>query len=111
MVEDKKWRMIELNGNPINGTAETHYIIFHSKDGRLEAKANCNVLLNRYKIRNELFLKIEQGISTMMACPDNLEAEFLQVLFQVDNLTTDGQTLSLNKGRMAPLARFELVEG
>lgn len=110
MVEDKKWQLIELNGKPINGTADRHYNIFHSQDGRFEAKANCNVLLNRYKIRNEFRLEIEQGISTLMACPDNLEQEFLQVLFRVDNLTTDGQTLSLNKARMAPLARFELVK-
>lgn len=109
-VEDKRWQLVELNGKPIKGTAETHYIIFHSKDGRLEAKAECNVLLNNYKIKNELQLTIEPGITTMMACPGNLEQDFMEVLKTVDNLSTDGKTLSLNKARMAPLAKFELVE-
>jgi copper homeostasis protein (lipoprotein) len=109
-VEDKRWQLVELNGKPVKGTPETHYIIFHSKEGRLEAKADCNVLSNNYKIKNELQLIIEPGISTMMACPGNLEQEFLEVLNTADNLSTDGKTLSLNKARMAPLARFELVK-
>lgn len=109
-VEDKKWKLIELNGNPIEGTADSHYLIFHSKDGRIEAKANCNIMLRNYTIKNELQLKIGQGLSTLMACPDNLEQEFGQVLSKVDNLSTDGKHLSLNKARMAPMARFELVE-
>ena len=109
-VENKRWKLIELNGKPITGTAENHYLIFHSKDGRIEAKANCNVMLRDYTIKNELQLKIGQGLSTLMACPDNLEQEFGQMLSTVDNLTTDGSHLSLNKARMAPLARFELVE-
>jgi heat shock protein HslJ len=109
-VEDKKWKLIELNGKSIEGTADSHYLIFHSKDGQIEAKANCNVMLRDYTIKNELQLKIGQGLTTLMACPDNLEQEFGQVLSAVDNLSSDGKSLSLNKARMAPLARFELVE-
>ena len=68
-----------------------------------------NILSNNYKIKNELQLSIEIGISTMMACPGNLEQEFSEVLNTADNISTDGKTLTLNKARMAPLARFELV--
>lgn len=42
--------------------------------------------------------------------PDDLEQKFIQVLDQADNLSTDGETLSLNKARMAPLARFQAVK-
>lgn len=108
-IENKKWQLVALNGKPIDGSAETHYIIFHSEDGRLEAKVGCNMLLETYTIKNELQVKIEHGISTMMACPDNIEQSFLEVLVLADNLSTDGKTLSLNKARMAPLARFTLV--
>lgn len=108
-VEDKRWKLIELYGKPIKGSAETHYVIFHSKDGRLEAKANCNMMNNNYKIRNNYRLTIQSGISTLMACPDNLEQEFSKALAQADNLSVGGNNLSINKGRMAPLARFELV--
>ena len=109
-VEDKRWQLVELNGQEVKGNPDTHYLIFHSKEGRLEAKVDCNVLLNDYKIKNELQLTIQPGISTLMACPDNLEDEFVKVLTLADNISTDGQILTLNKGRMAPLARFELRE-
>lgn len=109
-VEDKRWKLIELLGKPIEGNAETHYIIFHSKEGRLAAKANCNVILNNYTIRNQYQINIASGISTLMACPDNLEQELLQALSKADNLSFSETHLSLNKARMAPLARFELVK-
>ncbi len=108
-VEDKRWKLIELYGKPITGNARTHYVIFHSKDGKLEAKANCNVILNTYKIKNQYQLSVTPGISTLMACPDNLEQELLKALAQADNLSVSETNLSLNKARMAPLARFELV--
>lgn len=108
-VEDKRWQLVELNGQKVKGNPDTHYLIFHSKEGRLEAKADCNVLLNDYKIKNELQLIIQPGISTLMACPDRLEDDYFKVLTLADNISTDGKTLTLNKGRMAPLARFELV--
>lgn len=109
-VEDQKWQLVELNGKAIDGNAETHYLVFHSKDGRIEAKANCNVLNLPYEIKNQLQLTVGDGITTMMACPDNTEAELLEVFKTVDNLSTDGETLSLNKARMAPLAKFALVK-
>lgn len=109
-VEDKRWQLVELNGKPVQGKPETHYIIFHSKDGRIEAKANCNMMSWNYAIKNELQLKTEKGISTLMACPDNLEDELSGAISKADNLSTDGENLSLNKARMAPLARFKRVE-
>jgi heat shock protein HslJ len=45
--------------------------------------------------------------STMMACPElEREREFLDVLARVDNYALADGTLSLNRARMAPLARF-----
>lgn len=108
-VEDKRWKLIELFGKPVTGSAETHYIIFHSKDGRVEAKANCNVILSSYKIRNQYRLEITPGITTMMACPDNLEKELIEAMAQADNLSVSQTNLTLNKARMSPLARFELA--
>lgn len=112
MVEDVKWQLVELNGKAIeDSNPENYFIIFHSKEGRAEAKANCNILGLNYKIKNEFRVNFEQGMMTMMACPDeNIERDFLEVLNTVDNLSTDGTTLTLNKARMAPLAKFTIVE-
>lgn len=110
-IEDKSWRLIELNGKPVTGSPERNYLIFHSKENRIEAKANCNMMQFRYTIKNRTQLKIEQGaIMTRMACIDNQEQEFLETIVRADNLTANGQNLSLNKGRMVPLAKFELVK-
>lgn len=110
-VENKRWKLVQLNGKKIEGSADTHYLVLHSDKSRAEAKAGCNNLNLGYELKNEFQIKFSKGMSTIMACPDgNVEQEYLKVLTKVDNLTTDGKTLSLNKARMAPLAIFELVE-
>ena len=110
MVEDKRWKLVELNGQPIKGTAETHYLYLHSDTRQAETKVDCNSISLNYRIVNELVISFEEGLSTLMACPDNLEGEYVKVLSTVDNLSTDGKRLTLNKARMAPLAVFELAE-
>ncbi|HOS72507.1 MAG TPA: copper resistance protein NlpE N-terminal domain-containing protein [Bacteroidales bacterium] len=109
-VEDKRWQIVEIYGKPVEGSPETHYMIFYSEDGFVSAKMNCNMLRIPYKIQNEFRVRFGHGMSTLMACPDDLEQEFLQVLSEADNLSTDGKYLSLNKARMAPLARFVVAD-
>lgn len=108
-VEDKRWKLVELYGKPVTGSAEAYYIIFHSQDGRVEAKANCNVINNHYKISNQYQLKITPGTTTMMACTDDLEKELIKAMAEADNLSISETNLTLNKARMSPLARFELA--
>ncbi|MCO5230926.1 MAG: copper resistance protein NlpE N-terminal domain-containing protein [Chitinophagales bacterium] len=109
-VENKRWKLVEIYGKPVKESSDTHYLIFHSNEKRLEAKAGCNQLSLNYTIKNSLQLSIQEGLSTLMACEnDTLEKELLQIFQEADNLSTDGKSLSINKARMAPLARFELV--
>jgi heat shock protein HslJ len=110
-VEDKRWQLIELNGKAVSGTAELHYIIFHSQSGNAESKAGCNQLVNRYAIKNKYELNIKQGISTRMACPNaKTENEFMEVLTTANNIAIQKNVMSLNKNKMAPLAKFILVK-
>lgn len=110
-IENKRWKLIEINGKPVVGDTETHYVIFHSENGTVEAKAGCNQINSNYTIKNSLQVSIKPGISTMMACPDgNIEQEFLEVLSNIDNLSVNDKNLTFNKGRMMPLARFESVK-
>lgn len=110
-VENKRWKLIELNGKPIVGDSQTNYVIFHSQNETLEAKAGCNQINKSYTIKNSVQLAIHSGISTLMACPEeSIEQEFIEVLSSTDNLSVGANMLSLNKGRMAPLAKFELVK-
>lgn len=106
-VENKKWQIIELNGKTVNDTEGTHFLFFHPEEKRLEAKAGCNVILMNYRITHTFKMEISQGISTLMACPgNNLESELIETLSKVDNLSLGIDTLTLNKGKMAPLIRL-----
>lgn len=109
-VENQKWKLVELYGKKVKGDSESHYLVFHAAEGRVEAKAGCNQLTFGYKIKNGLRLETTPGISTMMACPDELEEEFKKMMMEADNISVNEKTLTLNKGRMAPLATFEIAE-
>ena len=110
-IENKRWQLIELNGKRIEATPESAYVIFHSQTGKMQGKAQCNMFSYGYSIKDNFRLEFDQhGVSTRMACPDGIETEFIQMLSLVDNFTTDGTYLSLNRGRVAPLARFVLVK-
>jgi copper homeostasis protein (lipoprotein) len=109
-VENKTWKLVELQGKKISGTSDTHYMALDAKEGRLSAKAGCNQIGGGYTL-NGLSFKVREVFSTMMACENMGDEQALsQVLEMVDNISYTDTTLSLNKARMAPLARFELVK-
>lgn len=108
-IKEKYWKLVELYGKPVKGgEREPHLII---KDETVQGSGGCNRFNGGYELdENTLRLKFTKVAATMMACQDAPhEAAFFKVLNEVDNYTTDGKTLSLNKARMAPLARFEVV--
>jgi ecotin len=109
-LENKRWRLVELMGKSITGESDKHYIIFNAANGVIEAKADCNVLTAPYKISNGSKLQLQPIITTNMACSGNLEGEFVQMLESINNYAINGRDLSLAKNKMAPFARFELVE-
>lgn len=110
-AEDIKWELTELYGKPVNGNPENYYLIFNSEKGDLNAKANCNQLIMPYLIENSYKLTVGDGISTLMACPDaEDEANLIKALKEADNISVGEGVLTLNKARMAPLAKFKKAE-
>lgn len=110
IVENKRWRIVEIFGKTVNGKPDTHYLIFHADENKLEAKVNCNTILSPYSITQQYRIKISEGISTMMACENNLETELIKALNMADNISFTESSLTLNKGRMSPLIKLKLVE-
>jgi len=112
VITDKKWKLIELSGKPvadkING--KEPFILLQKADNRYSASAGCNGLGGTFEILDNSKIKFSQGMSTLMAC-DHMEIEtrLNAALVTADNYTVGENTLSLNKGRMAPLARFRAV--
>ena len=114
-ITEKYWKLIEVRGNAVEVNPvfpQEAYIIFTKEGNVVNGRGGCNSFRGTYTLTGETQIKLSQVISTMMACPDmELESQFLPILEMADNYTisSDGKYLSLNKGRMAPLARFEVV--
>ncbi|MFN3757475.1 MAG: copper resistance protein NlpE N-terminal domain-containing protein, partial [Flavobacterium sp.] len=109
-----KWKLVELNGKPIakkDANAKEHFLQLN-KENRFAAYAGCNNMMGSYELKEDaLRIKFSKVASTMMACDDmNTEQEFAKVLETVDNYSLADGKLSLNKARMAPLARFETMK-
>ena len=113
-IAGRKWKLIELMGKPvadsING--KEPFILFKKEDSSYAANGGCNGLGGTFILDEEkLRIQFRQGMSTMMACPDMIVEEGLKKVFSsADNYTVNDTILSLNKARMAPLARFKAVQ-
>ena len=111
-LRETYWKLTELMGQPVPSpgpdTREVHIIL---KNGnRFQGFAGCNTIMGSFEVKNEFSITFSGVASTLMACPDmTTEDNLKKVLEQVDNYTIRGNALSLNKARMAPLARFEAV--
>jgi len=107
---EKYWKLAELNGKPVitdSSSGKEPHIIFKEKDSRMIGNGGCNNISGLYTLNHLNRITISKTISTQMACPGlELESQFLNVLQTADNFTIAGDTLALNKARMAPLARF-----
>lgn len=109
-ITETYWRLTELMGKPVPPTAankkEVHLRL--RKNGNLEAFAGCNGVGGHFEIKPGAHITFSNMMGTMIAC-DDLESEnkLLEALRQTDNFIHHGKVLLLNKGKKAPLARFE----
>lgn len=78
---------------------------------RVQGFAGCNTMSGEYTLEDGNRIRFSKMAVTMRACPevDFNESEFLEVFNLADNYTINGDTLSLNVGRRAPLAVFVAV--
>jgi copper homeostasis protein (lipoprotein) len=112
-ITGKKWKLVELKGKPVentSGNGKEYFISLQQEESRVSGYAGCNSFFGSFELKEGNRVTFSKIGSTMMACPNMAtEQELFKVLETVDNYTTDGKTLQLNKARMAPLARFELI--
>lgn len=114
-IAEKYWKLIELNGQPLTWTNEHHrepFIILHAADNRVNGNGGCNGFFGSYEKGEMTQISFSKMGATQMACLDmTIEQQLFTALETTDNYTIseDGKYLSLNRARMAPLARFEVV--
>ncbi|WP_160140015.1 META domain-containing protein [Chryseobacterium sp. c4a] len=111
-ITGKTWKLTELNGQPIKlkNPKNNPYFKLDMNGMRYEGHAGCNGLGGTFEIKQDVMrIKFNQGMSTMMACEDlDIENQFTKAILAADNYSVNGNTLTLNKARMAPLAKFVL---
>ncbi len=107
------WKLTELMGKPIvknENMQKEIYIILKKEGNRVNGFSGCNTIMGQYELKEGSRITFSGMASTMMACPDMAtESEFNKMLGTVDNYSINGNTMTLNKARMAPMARFESV--
>ncbi len=112
-ITGKYWKVVELNGQKIkvdaSATKEPH-LNLKSEGNRLTGHSGCNSFFGGFTLNPGNKITFSQIGSTRMACPNmETESQLFQVLGEVDNYIINGDTLLLNKAKMAPLARLEAV--
>jgi len=109
-LEGRRWQLVELNGQPVQTTPgrEGAFLELDGAASRVTGNASCNRFFGTYDLTAGNRLRFAPNLaSTLMACPElERERAFLDALSRVDNYTIGEGTLSLNRARMAPLARF-----
>ena len=106
---DTKWKLVTLFGKEVKDSKV--FISFATEDNRFFGNNSCNNFNGTFEVKNGSQLKLSEVATTMMACPDmTTEKQFMEVLNTADNFSLNGNTMTLNKARMAPLAVFEAEE-
>jgi heat shock protein HslJ len=112
-LKEKYWKLTEINGKPVkvdSSFMKEPHVIFKEAQNQVNGNGGCNGFGGEYELKAPNRIKIERIISTQMACPAlDIENQFTKVLTEADNYYVNGDTLILNKARMAPLARFVAV--
>jgi len=111
-VTEKYWKLVELHGQPVPALEREPHFVLRTEGRRVEGFGGCNSFGGSYEIDEKISrIRFGQIVSTLMACPSGMEVEgaFIEVLRNVDNYSVNGDELTLNRARMAPLARFEAV--
>ncbi|MGE4322957.1 MAG: copper resistance protein NlpE N-terminal domain-containing protein [Sphingobium sp.] len=111
-VTEKYWKLVELNGRPVQTLEREPHLILKAQGGLFNGFGGCNGFTGSYELDETTSrIRFGQVASTMRACPSGMDVEsaFHEVLRAVDNYSFNGDRLTLNRARMAPLARFEAV--
>lgn len=109
-LEDRRWVLTEVMGQAVTTSEEGSeaFIRFDGAQSSVNGNNSCNNFFGSYVLATGGRMRFDENLGmTMRACPDaTVETAFMEALQRVDNYAIDGDNLSLNRARMAPLLRF-----
>lgn len=113
-IVEKYWKLKTLEGKEVkmseNQTRDIYFML-KNDDNRVVGFAGCNNITGSYTLQEGNRIRFDKMATTLMICPDVdvNESDFLKIFELADNYAINGDVLSLNVGRRAPLAVFEAV--
>jgi len=109
-LTEKYWKLIEINGKPVKQSEKEPHIILKAADNRIIGNSGCNSFTGGFEVLPGNRISFSKIASTRMACMDmSIEDQLFNILGTVDNFSLSEGILSLNRAKMAPLARFEVI--
>ena len=106
-LADKQRKLVELNGKPVSSGV---VFILMKPDGTVSGNLGCNTFAGSFILQEGNRITFTQLVNTQKMCLDmRIETEMLRVLQSADNYNLSEKQLILNRARMAPLARFEII--
>ena len=103
-----KWQLTELSQQAVDPDAKV-FLQFDAT-GRVSCYTGCNNLSGGYQFQGPK-LALTPLATTRKACfEETVEMQLLDVLSKADNVSIAGNELTLNRAKMAPLARFTRLE-
>ncbi|MEZ5486963.1 MAG: META domain-containing protein [Steroidobacteraceae bacterium] len=113
LLEDTRWRLIQLGGEPLPTTSgrgrSRALLLFDAKQALISGSGGCNALSGSYR-RNDERITFAQLAGTMLACSGDLmnqERDFFASLGQARRWLVAGRWLELTDDEGRLLARFE----
>ncbi len=100
------WTVDRIFGKPVTapGGRDLPRLTF-TADGKVQGYTGCNPVNGTYTLEEGLRIRFGEMATGLAFCEDvPYEKDFLDILSTTDNYTLVGGNLSLNKGRMAPMA-------
>ncbi len=109
LITNREWVLFEVQGKRLKmGPDEAAPSLLLEDNGAVKGSTGCNQLNGRFTTNGPMTIRFGVMAATKMFCSDKMDLEkaVFDVLGKCDNYTLSGDTLSLNKAKMAPLARF-----
>lgn len=107
----KRWLLVAVMGQEVSEELGI-FITFEEESNRFNGFGGCNQYFGTYELNEGWRIQLSRIGRTQKHCQEvqEIEDRFFEALETVDNysINEEGNVLTLNKARMAPLLRFEI---